>query len=194
MTSKYVSLARQAVEKYVKFGEVIEAPKSLNGRRAGVFVSLHLESNGELRGCIGTFLPTRKNLAEEIINNAIAAASEDPRFEPVSLAELTNLDISVDILTAPVKFKPQEIKHYSTKSCGLIVAAQDGRRGLLLPDLAGVESFEQQERICRQKAGIRPDESVEYWSFTVQRYRESQQNYSNANWKTAAAINKPTKP
>jgi AmmeMemoRadiSam system protein A len=134
--------------------------------RAGVFVSL--KKHGQLRGCIGTFEPTQSSIAEEIIQNAISSATGDPRFSPVSPSELDGLDYSVDILTHP---EPVEDKaQLDPKRYGVIVAA-GRRRGLLLPDLEGVESVDMQISICRQKAGIMPAEPVKLYRFEVRRYR-----------------------
>ena len=133
--------------------------------RAGVFVSI--KKFGELRGCIGTFEPTRANVAEEIINNAISSATQDPRFPPVNAAELPHLSYSVDILTKP---EPVEDKsQLDPKRYGVIVES-GGRKGLLLPDLEGVDTVEQQIDICRLKAGISPDEPIKLYRFEVRRY------------------------
>jgi hypothetical protein len=163
-----VQLARRAVESYVKSRDVISpgelAPEMRE--RAGVFVSL--KKHGQLRGCIGTFEPTQPSVAEEIIHNAISSATGDPRFSPVGLSELDNIDYSVDILTHP---EPVEDKsQLDAKKYGVIVAA-GRRRGLLLPDLEGVESVDMQISICRQKAGIMPAEPVKLYRFEVRRYR-----------------------
>ncbi len=163
-----VQLARKAVESYVQKHEVIN-PGELSPEmkeRAGVFVSL--KKHGQLRGCIGTFEPTQPSVAEEIIRNAISSATGDPRFSPVRPGELDILDYSVDILTHP---EPVEDKsQLDAKKYGVIVAAGQ-RRGLLLPDLEGVDSVDMQISICRQKAGIMPSEPVKLYRFEVRRYR-----------------------
>jgi AmmeMemoRadiSam system protein A len=129
-------------------------------------VSLH--RFGELRGCIGTFEPTQKNVAGEIISNAVSSAIRDPRFPPVAPEELADLEYSVDVLTAP---KPvEDEKKLDPKKYGVIVEC-GFRRGLLLPDLEGVDSVDEQINICRMKAGIQPDEPVNLYSFEVKRYR-----------------------
>jgi AmmeMemoRadiSam system protein A len=134
--------------------------------RAGVFVSI--KEKGELRGCIGTFAPTRKNIAEEIIANAIAAGTEDPRFPPIEAWELKDLEISVDVLSQPEKVNsPSEL---DAKKYGVIINA-GGVRGLLLPDLEGVNTPEEQISICRRKAGIGENEPVELFRFGVKRYK-----------------------
>jgi hypothetical protein len=161
-------LARQAVESYVQKRIVIE-PGELSREmkeRAGVFVSL--KKHGQLRGCIGTFEPTQASVAEEIIQNAISSATGDPRFSPVSPSELSSLDYSVDVLTHPEEV--EDASQLDAKKYGVIVAA-GLRRGLLLPDLEGVDSVDMQISICRQKAGIMPAEPVKLYRFEVRRYR-----------------------
>lgn len=163
-----VQLARQAVESYVQKHEVIspgeQSPEMKE--RAGVFVSL--KKHGQLRGCIGTFEPTQPSIAEEIIRNAISSATGDPRFSPVRPNELDSLDYSVDILTHPEAVEDKS--HLDPKRYGVIVEA-GRRRGLLLPDLEGVDSVDMQISICRQKAGIMPSEPVKLYRFEVRRFR-----------------------
>jgi AmmeMemoRadiSam system protein A len=167
-----VELARKAIEVCVRTGKVIDPPESLTPEmqeRAGTFVSLH-DRRGQLRGCIGTFVPTRHNVALEIIHNAISAATRDPRFPPVVPVELEGLNVKVDVLSEPEAVKgPEEL---NAERYGVIVQAQEGwhRRGLLLPDLEGVDTVEEQIRICRLKAGIGPTEPVELSRFEVRRY------------------------
>lgn len=131
---------------------------------AGVFVSLHIK--GKLRGCIGTIDPTRSALAEEVVHNAVQAAIADPRFPPVSPGEVPRLDIKVDVLHAPEKASFADL---DPKVCGVIVS-RGWRRGLLLPDLEGVDTPAQQVDIARRKAGIGPDEPCELERFRVDRY------------------------
>jgi AmmeMemoRadiSam system protein A len=163
-----VQLARATVEAYVREGRMISPPTELSPemqQKAGVFVSLH--RHGGLRGCIGTFSATQPNVAREVIRNAVAAATEDPRFPPVQPRELSDLEISVDVLS-----EPEPVKDAATldpKRDGIIVQA-GYRRGLLLPDLEGVDTVEQQIDICRHKAGIGPNEPVRLQRFTVARY------------------------
>jgi hypothetical protein len=164
-----VQLAKETVETYVKKGKVPSPPKELAlemKEKAGVFVSLH--KLGGLRGCIGTFEPAAPNVAEEIINNAISAATRDPRFLPVVPEELAQLNYSVDVLTAPEPVKDES--QLDPKKYGVIVE-YGFRRGLLLPDLAGVDTVDHQIDICRQKAGIAPDEPIKLYRFKVNRYR-----------------------
>lgn len=166
----YTQLARNAVEQYLKYNN-LPNPKSLSEdltrARAGCFVSLHKDD--ELRGCIGTILPVYKNLAGEIINNAIAAC-QDSRFSPVTKEELKDIDIQVDILSEPELITSP--KSLDPKKYGIIVKANDGRTGLLLPDLEGIDSANNQILIARQKAGISKDEPVYLYRFSVTRHKE----------------------
>ena len=164
-----VQLAKNTVETYVNTGEVIappEEPTPEMKQKAGVFVSLH--RFGELRGCIGTFEPTRENVAAEIISNAVSSATRDPRFPPVAPEELEDLEYSVDVLTAP---KPvRDKKELDPRRYGVIVEC-GFRRGLLLPDLDGVDTVDEQIDICRQKASIDSSEPVKLYKFEVKRYK-----------------------
>jgi AmmeMemoRadiSam system protein A len=163
------ALARGTVEYYARKGKKPSPPAELipeMKERAGVFVSIH--KKGALRGCIGTLEPAQKNVAEEIITNAVSASTRDPRFSPVSPDELKDLDYSVDVLTAPEPV--DDISQLDPKKYGVIVEA-DWRRGLLLPDLEGVDSAEYQIEICRQKGGIAPEEPVQLYRFEVKRYK-----------------------
>ncbi len=165
----YVKLARASAEYFVKNGDVMPLPDDvvpeLLNVRAGAFVSIH--KFGALRGCIGTIASTQKNLALEIIENAVSAVSKDPRFQPVTEDELKYLDINVDVLGEAEKISsPAEL---DVKKYGVIV--QSGyKRGLLLPDLDGVDTVEQQISIARRKGGIAPDEEVDLFRFEVVRH------------------------
>jgi len=163
-----VRLAKRSVESYVRKGKVVQVKRLTPEMKpkAGVFVSIH--KGGELRGCIGTIEPQRNNVAEEIIANAINSARRDPRFYPVTSDELGELEYSVDVLTEPRPVRSR--KQLDARRYGVIVEAR-GRRGLLLPDLEGVESAEEQIGICRQKAGIAPDEPAKLYRFEVKRYK-----------------------
>lgn len=167
---EYVKLARASLEHYVKKGLPLDMPKALSqeltGRRAGTFVSLKKE--GRLRGCIGTIGPVRSSIAEEILANAISAGTEDPRFSPVSPEELEELEYSVDVLGQPESVASEA--QLDAERYGVIVSNGE-RRGLLLPNLEGVDTPEQQIAIARQKAGIRPDEPVDLERFEVVRHR-----------------------
>jgi AmmeMemoRadiSam system protein A len=134
--------------------------------KAGVFVSI--KKHGQLRGCIGTFEPDKSNVAQEIISNAVSSAIRDPRFLPVVAEELPDLTYSVDVLTTPEPVESE--KELDPERYGVIVE-KGKRHGLLLPDLEGVDTVEQQIDICRQKAGIAPDEPVKLYRFEVKRYR-----------------------
>lgn len=168
MTNYYINIAKKAIEEYLRNGEKLkidlDAKKSTD--RKGVFVSL--KKNGRLRGCIGT-IKGRYPLEEEIVNNAIAAATEDPRFYPVSADELNDLEISVDIL------EPEEsvddISELDPKTYGVIV--EEGyKRGLLLPNLEGVDTVQEQIQIAKEKAGIVGDD-FNIKRFKVTRYERS---------------------
>ena len=161
-------LARETVENYVREG-TLPQPAELTPEmkeKAGVFVTL--KKHGQLRGCIGTFEPAQPNVAEEIINNAVSSATRDPRFMPVTAEELPDLTYSVDVLTMPEPVQGEG--DLDPRRYGVIVES-GGRRGLLLPDLEGVDTVQQQIDICRQKAGILPDEPVKLYRFEVKRYR-----------------------
>ena len=163
-----VKLARQAIETYVNEGCVIEPPAELISEmreKAGVFVSI--KEHGELRGCIGTFMPACENVALEIIKNAICAATQDPRFYRVQSEELNELTYSVDVLSPPEEVK--DIKGLNPKKYGVIVS-KGQRKGLLLPDLEGIDTVEEQIRIAKMKAGISYDEEVKIFRFEVKRY------------------------
>ncbi len=163
-----VKLAKKTVENYIREGKK-PRPRKLTPEmreRAGVFVSLH--KHGQLRGCIGTFEPKETNVAQEIIANAISSATGDPRFPPVTASELDDLEYSVDILTEPEPVT--DISQLDHKEYGVIVES-DWKRGLLLPDLEGVDSVEEQIAICRLKAGISGDEPIKLHRFQVRRYQ-----------------------
>ncbi|RJP31209.1 MAG: AmmeMemoRadiSam system protein A [Actinobacteria bacterium] len=168
--SPYTALARKAIEAWVKerrelSTEEIKEEKKLLPEKAAAFVCLKKE--GGLRGCIGTFQPTREDLAEEIVSNAISAACRDPRFPPVSEEELEDLDISVDVLGEPERVR--DASQLDPRRYGVIVR-RENRTGLLLPDLEGVDSVEEQLEIARNKAGISPREPIQVYRFTVERY------------------------
>ncbi|MEG6586947.1 AmmeMemoRadiSam system protein A [Dendrosporobacter sp. 1207_IL3150] len=163
-----VELARKSLTYYLEKNKLMPTPDNLSEelkRQAGVFVSF--KSNGELRGCIGTFQPTQPSVAEEIINNAVAAGTQDPRFWPIEVEEIPKLNISVDLLESPEHIN--SISELDPQKYGVIVRC--GRRsGLLLPMLEGVDTANEQVEIAMQKAGIRPGEEIELFRFTVTRY------------------------
>jgi AmmeMemoRadiSam system protein A len=166
-------LARRSVETLVREGRVLEVSSvsgdSLLGQPAACFVSIKT-GEGDLRGCIGTVEPARASLAEELIHNAISAATRDPRFLPVKTSELSQLRYSVDVLSPP---EPARFEELNPRTYGLIVEDERGRRrGLLLPDLEGIDSAEQQLQIAARKAGIPPGADVKLYRFRVRRYGE----------------------
>lgn len=166
---EYVKLARLTIETYVKTDTIMSVPKGLSQElrqcRAGAFVSI--KEDGMLRGCIGTIQAVQGSLAEEIIHNAVSACSLDPRFTPVTVKELDRLIISVDVLGDAEKIDSSE--QLDVKRYGVIVS-NGSRRGLLLPNLEGVDNVEQQIAIARKKAGIGEDEAVELERFEVVRH------------------------
>ncbi len=165
----YVKLARASLESFVKDRKRIPVPEGLpeemTSERAGVFVSIH--KHGKLRGCIGTFLPTTGSVAEEIIRNAVSAATEDPRFDRILPDELPWLDISVDVLGTPERVDSE--KDLDPKKYGVIVSS-GRKRGLLLPDLPGVDTVRDQVDIARQKGGIGKFEKTVLERFEVIRH------------------------
>ncbi|MGE5653185.1 MAG: AmmeMemoRadiSam system protein A, partial [Bacillota bacterium] len=165
--SAEVQLARTTLERYVRTGataSVDELPTAWQ-RRAGVFVSI--KKKGQLRGCIGTIEAVRANLAEEIIHNAISAGTEDPRFAPVQEDELNQLVYSVDVLGESEPIASPDV--LDPHRYGVIV--RSGRKsGLLLPNLDGIDTAEEQLEIVKQKAGLRPGEPIKLWRFEVVRY------------------------
>jgi AmmeMemoRadiSam system protein A len=164
-----VKLAKETIEKYIRDGQTISPSGELSpemSQKAGVFVSI--KKRGELRGCIGTYSPTAENVASEIIQNAISAATKDPRFSPVNPSELTDLEYSVDVLSPPEKVtSPEDL---DPQKYGVIVK-KGNLRGLLLPDLEGVDTVHEQLRIAALKAGLPTPEGAEIYRFEVRRYR-----------------------
>lgn len=150
----YVRLARASLEHYVRTRTHLpvpdDLPAELAGRRAGAFVSI--KKDGRLRGCIGTIAPVRASLAEEIVENAVSAGCHDPRFSPVREEELPELVYDVDVLgeSEPVASRSE----LDPARYGVIVSTPDGRRGLLLPSLDGVDTVDEQLEIAARKGGI----------------------------------------
>jgi AmmeMemoRadiSam system protein A len=183
-----VLLAKSSVENYIKTGKIIsfskDLPEEFLKTKAGVFVTI--EKNGQLRGCIGTYLPTKENIAKEIIENAIIAATEDYRFRPIKNEELPLLSYTVYILGEPEQIK--NIKELNPKKYGIIVKnillpiteKKDAifdewpkvKSGLLLPDLEGINTAEEQITIACQKAGIDPKEEITIYRFSAKKYNE----------------------
>lgn len=185
--NSYILLAKQTVEDYVGGRDVTflpnDLPEEFLSRKAGTFVTI--EKDGELRGCIGTYLPTRENIAKEIIHNAIAAATEDYRFGPIQEEELPHLSYTVYILNTPELIK--SISELNSKKYGIIVKTtlvaslndtdvvfnghMPVKSGLLLPNLGGVDTVEQQISIACQKGRIDPSkEKMAIYRFTVEKY------------------------
>lgn len=161
--------AREALNYHLKGGDKPEAPRELKTQKAACFVSLH-KSDGSLRGCIGSLEPMRASLADEIYENARSAALRDPRFFPVEAEELDRLSISVDVLSEAEQIS--DASALDPKVYGVIV--QKGPlRGVLLPDLEGVDTIEQQVDIAKQKAGIPRHVEAKLFRFTVNRYEEA---------------------
>ena len=165
----YVRLARETVETWVLERKTPDVPEWVTAEmkqdRAGVFVSIH--KDGKLRGCIGTFLPTRENIAREIISNAVSASTRDPRFDPIGAEELKWLEINVDVLSVPEKISSKE--ELDVRKYGVIVSS-GSRRGLLLPDLDGVDTVDEQLDIARRKGGIREKDPITLERFEVVRH------------------------
>lgn len=173
---EYVKLAKDTIKTYLteeKLPDIKKAPAEILKKKAGCFVSIHTKDShlkkGELRGCIGTIEPYYKNLAGEIMANAISASQNDPRFPAVNLDELDDLEINVDVLNPPELISSE--KELDVKKYGVIVQTTDGRDGLLLPDIEGVDTVAKQIEIARQKAGIGPDEEISLYRFTVERHK-----------------------
>ena len=166
--SFHVELAMRAIGEYVSRRRIIEPstdlPRELR-QQAGTFVSL--KKFGQLRGCIGTIEPTQANVALEIVHNAISAATRDPRFEPIVPEELPHLVCSVDVLEAPEPING--MSELDPLRYGVIVEC-DSRRGLLLPNLEGVDTAEYQVEIACRKAAIHLDDPFKLYRFEVKRY------------------------
>ncbi len=166
-----LALAREAVERYVRRGLVTDPPAGLPPelrQPSGVFVTLR--TGGRLRGCIGTLATTRVDIAHEIVACAIAAATADPRFPSVGPAELTALEYEVDIVE-PIE-AVNGLTDLLPRLYGVVVEGE-GQRGVLLPDLTGVETAIQQVDIARSKAGLAAGAAVQLYRFRVRRFREA---------------------
>jgi len=187
MNNIYIKLARDSIKYYFSNQKYLPVPDDISNdlkkQKSGCFVSLHLKnqpkgknpafiktSAGKLRGCIGTISATQKNLGLEIIKNAVSAATRDPRFEPLKKDELKDIKISIDVLEKPEPI--DNIAKLNPKKYGIIIKHADGRTGLLLPNIEGVDSVEKQIAIAKQKAGILSHESIFIFRFKVKRYEE----------------------
>jgi len=184
--SPCVFLAKSAVESFIKDGEIIsppdDLPKEFLERKSGTFVTI--ERRGNLRGCVGTYLPSKENIAAEIIQNAISAATHDYRFGPVEETELPELSYKIYILSEPKPVK--DISKLNPKKFGIIVKSQGfsstdiifnpaprpyQKTGILLPDLKEIDTVEKQISIACQKGGIdQNSEKIIIYRFTVKKY------------------------
>ncbi|MFQ5717167.1 MAG: AmmeMemoRadiSam system protein A [Nitrospinales bacterium] len=163
----YTALAAESVKYYLENGRMPGLPQNLPEelkKKAGVFVSI--KKGKKLRGCIGTMAPSEDNLALEIIRNAVSAAAKDPRFDPVSKEELPSLTFSVDVLTPAEKADRGGL---DCKKYGIMIASGH-KQGILLPNLEGIDTVEEQIDICRKKAGLGKNEPIEIFRFRVERY------------------------
>jgi len=164
-----VELAKKSIEEYVREGRLIEPPEPLSpemAEEAGVFVCV--KKHGQLKGCIGTITPCYKNVAIETIKNAVSAATNDPRFHPIREEDLKELEYAIDVLSPSQRV--ENLTDLDPKKYGVIVVSGN-RKGVLLPDLEGVATVEEQLRIARMKACILPDEKIEIYRFEVKRYK-----------------------
>jgi MEMO1 family protein len=162
-----VDLAMRSVKYRLEKNKILPCPdplpKEMN-ERAGTFVSI--KKNGLLRGCIGTISPRYANLCEEVIQNAIKAANEDPRFPAIELNELKELTFSVDVLTIPEKIN--DLTSLNVERYGLIVHSEN-KRALLLPNLVNIKTIDEQLKVCLKKGDIKTTEKYELYRFTVKR-------------------------
>lgn len=165
-------LAREVVETFVNTGQAANPPETgldaFRGQQAGVFVTLKTR-DGQLRGCIGTIAPVTPNVLIETVQNAVSASSRDPRFKPVQPQELKDLKYEVSVLHPPEQIFTTEA--LDPRKYGVIVASR-GRRGLLLPDLEGINTVDEQVRHAMYKGGIFPTETIELYRFQVDKYEE----------------------
>ena len=166
----YVRLARQAIETYIATKRVMKLSETfdpnITKRKAGVFVTIRRD--GELRGCIGTIKAKKKCVGEEIIANAIAAACKDERFEPLQPDQLDNLIISVDVIQNLIPILG--VADLDSQLYGVMVEWQD-HHAVLLPNLPGIDTPEQQISVAKRKAGIDEDEEITLYRFEVKRHQ-----------------------
>ena len=169
LEGEYASLARLSLETYVRTGKKAKLPENLPEQmlntKAGVFVTIKKE--GRLRGCIGTISPVKDCVGAEILTNAISAGLDDTRFDPVTEDELNELSYSVDVLEAPEPISTEA--ELDPKTYGVIVSA-GYRRGLLLPNIAGIDTAQEQVAIAKRKAGIRDEDKAKLERFKVTRH------------------------
>ena len=167
----YVKLAKETIEAYIKTRKIPplpeNTPKKFLEEKAGVFVSIY--NSEDLRGCIGTYLPTEPNIAEEIITNAIAAATRDYRFKPITAKELPELTYSVYVLEEPRQIK--NLDELNPKEYGILIKSETGKSGLLLPDLPGIDTVEKQLSAVCHKCGVRiGEEKISVCKFKAKKY------------------------
>jgi len=178
----YVLLAKQAVENYIKNGKIISLPKDLpdkfSNKKAGTFITI--TKNGQLRGCVGSYLPTKENIAQEIIHNAIAASTKDYRFKQIQKKELTELSYEVYILNKPKQI--QNLDELDPERYGIIVktvpenkngASLNLKSALLLPNLEGLNTAKKQFSAACQKGEINPRfEKIAIYKFDAEKYSD----------------------
>ena len=165
----FIALAYQAIKTYLETEQLLPAPDPLPANMvepAAVFVTLYAADN-QLRGCRGTLVPTEPNLAEAIIRTAVSSAINDPRFTPITLAEVTELKIKVDILSALEHVS--DVNLLDEKVYGVLIQS-DSRRAVLLPNIDVVKNVPHQLELVRRKAGLSPNEPADLYRFTVTRY------------------------
>ncbi|HOX97019.1 MAG TPA: AmmeMemoRadiSam system protein A [bacterium] len=170
---KITELAKKSIEYFLQNNHYLKGDFEIAEnlpQTAGVFVTLHNKYDGSLRGCIGTILPTQASITEEIIKNAVSAAIYDPRFNPLTINELNDLEISIDVLQEPENISSE--KELNTKVYGIIVYTEDGRSGLLLPNIDGINTIDEQIAIACKKAKISRNENFKMKRFKVTRYYE----------------------
>lgn len=171
--SIYTQIALEAIKEYLETGKTKtvraqEIPRELKERKS-CFVSLHIAKNDDLRGCIGTIEPVEDNLFLEIIRNAVSAATRDSRFRPLTTEEIKEISISVDVLSLPVEVN--DLSNHNPKTHGLIISDNNFRKGVLLPNLEGIDTAEKQISIVKRKAGIYEyEKNLKYYTFTVDRF------------------------
>ncbi|QPJ62901.1 MAG: AmmeMemoRadiSam system protein A [Candidatus Nitronauta litoralis] len=163
-----VQLARNAIQHHLDSGKKLVPPENIQSsfsKPTGAFVTLY--QDGSLRGCIGSLKPQTQSLAEEVVRNAILAATKDPRYDPVSHSEIDGLTIRIEVVTPPEPV--DDISNLDPKVDGLIVRSGK-KQGVLLPGIEGIETVDQQEKICRSKGGIKNNENVAYSRFRVEQH------------------------
>ncbi len=149
-----LQIARRAIESALTHGAALEIPVPTGNLAAsqGVFVTLH--RRGRLRGCIGR-VASVEPLAVVVADCAVAAATGDPRFSPLEIAELREVQIEVSVLSFPQRAAPEQLQ----PGIHGVIVSQQNRRGVLLPQVAAEHRWSRErflEETC-QKAGLAPD-------------------------------------